>query len=390
MMKPPIDARLLLGVLVLFAFTALSGSAQTGEHPELTTSEPSEALFGDDHMSEGVLLPMKDGRIRLVFRLDPGMEGDHVGTDAYIATSIYDPEADSWSEPESLYNSQPYDDRNIHGGVTREGRMVLFFRHYDGRKTRDRFFMYSDDDGESWSDPHQSDALLGIAGTGQMFYLPGEERYAQMQYAYHHPEQETYSTSMLLSKDGSAWTNRRTVVERSEVKLSEIAGAWAGDNRIVALIRDQTKRKMGHPLLQVVSTDNGKSWSEPRQTNIPPNNHWGCAPQLIYDASRNLLIALTSTRYTKPNDDQHLYIYTARPGEIVNDPQGWTLQEKLLRPWARKDWNIARPLNNSLYGYPTIAPINENEYLVTFAERARMKGHEQADIYYLRIKITKN
>jgi len=46
-----------------------------------------------------------------------------------------------------------------------------------------------------------------------------------------------------------------------------------------------------------------------------------------------------------------------------------------------------RPLNQNLYGYPAIAPINGNEYLIVFTERAVMNGTEQADLYYFRLII---
>src|SRR5665648_240696 len=92
-------------------------------------------LFSDDHTSEGFLAPLDNGRILLIFRLDPGIEGDHVGTNGYIAKIFYDPEKDQWGKVETVYNSHQYDDRNIHGGVTKDGRIIAFFRKYDGSNT---------------------------------------------------------------------------------------------------------------------------------------------------------------------------------------------------------------------------------------------------------------
>jgi hypothetical protein len=70
---------------------------------------------------------------------------------------------------------------------------------------------------------------------------------------------------------------------------------------------------------------------------------------------------------------------------VTGQPKNWNLRHELLRPWAREDYQGKRPLNKNLYGYPTIAPINENEYLVVFTERAQMHGTEQADLYYFRL-----
>lgn len=371
-------------------FSAAAAGGAAGEPAWAVEVGPIRpAHFGDDHMSEGVLLPMSDGRVRFVFRLDPGVEGHHVGNGGRLATSVYDPGDDRWGPIQTLYNSDQYDDRNIHGGVTRQGRMVVFFRHYDASKKRTAGLrhLHSEDDGATWSKPAESEQLTGIAGTGQMFYLPGRERYGIMQYGIMQNDFLRGGHSMLLSRDGLRWDARRTVIEASEKRrLNEIAGAWAGQRTIVALLR-QAQQKRGHPLMQVVSRDNGETWTEPKPTNIPPNEHWGAAPQLYYDAQRDLLIALNSTRYSKSNDDQHLFIYTARPEQIVDDPKGWTQQAELLRPWARDDLKGDRPLNHTFYGYPTIAPLGEGRFLVVFTERARMGGREQADTYYCRFEL---
>ena len=50
--------------------------------------------------------------------------------------------------------------------------------------------------------------------------------------------------------------------------------------------------------------------------------------------------------------------------------QNWTLRYELPRPWALPDFDKDRPRNQNLYGYPTIAPINEDEYLMVFTECA--------------------
>jgi sialidase-1 len=347
--------------------------------PNSHTSEIKPALFTDDHVSEGFLAPLDDGTVMLLFRLDPGLEGNHVGSAGHIAKIIYDPVQDTWSEPETVYNSHRYDDRNIHGGVTKDGRVVLFFRRYDpaGRTTEGLYFIFSDDNGQTWSDLQTSETMFGIAGTGQMFYNPDIGKYCTMEYL-------TNKTGILFSNDGSAWEESVIVAEDKNVALTEIAGAWCRNNRIIALIRDNASRH-GYPLLQVESYDNGLTWTEPQQTNIPPGKKWGCAPQLIYDESRDLLIALNSDRHSRPYDRQSLFIYTAKPSDVFGNPENWILRHELLRPWARSDFDGDRPTTYSFYGYPTIAPISDSEYLVVFSERNHMHGTEQADLYYFRL-----
>ncbi len=380
MLSRPIRFRTSTIAIVCLGLVVIGGigrSPAAEDQPTLRHTEYKEAFFGDDHASEGFLAPLGDGTIMLIFRLEPGIRGNHVGTGGYVARMTYDPAKDRWGEVETVYNSGRFDDRNIHGGVTNEGRIVVFFRRYDPPRTEGRYFIYSDDNGQTWSDLQTSEALTGIAGTGQMFYNPDVEKYSILQYRRHRND-------ILFSKDGSSWDESTLIAEDPDVHLTEIAGAWCGDGRIVALIRDD-RRRHGHPLLQVTSRDHGATWREPARTNIPPDGHWGCAPQLIYDEKRGVLIALNSDRYSRPNAENSLFIYTARPDAVMDNPENWTLHYELPRPWAMPDFDKDRPLNQNLYGYPTIAPINEDEYLVVFTERARMHGTEQADLYYFRL-----
>jgi hypothetical protein len=352
------------------------------ERGEIYVSPFKPVLFTDDHTSEGFLAPLNDGRILLIFRLDPGESGDHVGTKGYIAKILYDPQNDKWGEIETVYNSHQYDDRNIHGGVTNDGRIVIFFRRYDGRETEGRYFIFSDDNGNTWTDPQISKAwtdpqvnnIPGIWSTGQMFHNPDTDKYIMLGC-------RRYIT---YSEDGTSWEEYNLITDKEDYKLSEIAGAWCGDNKIIALIRDDI-REHGHPLVQVESHDNGQTWSEPVPTNIPPKQHWGAAPQLIYDKSRDLLIALNSDRYSRPKEQNSLFINTARPDEVIGNPKGWMLQHELRRPWVSLAFDDNRPLNRVFYGYPSIVPINNKEYLVVFTENATIEKKEQADLYYFRL-----
>lgn len=391
-------------VLILLALcisivccTSNSSDKPKGKKYTVYVSPFKPLLYSNDHTSEGFLAPLDDGKILLIFRFDPGVEGNHVGIDGYIAQITYDPETDKWGEVKTVYNSHQYDDRNIHGGVTKEGRIVTFFRRYDGGETEGRYFIYSDDKGETWSEPRTNNFfsdpqvidMRGNMSTGQMFYNPDIDKYTMLGFLYSWDQNKNYITRRrytAFSQDGSSWEEYSFVEDKQDYRLNEIAGAWCGDNRIIALQRDD-ERKHGHPLMQVESHDNGQTWTEPVPTNIPPGQHWGAAPQLIYDRKRNLLIALNSDRYSRPDEQNSIFIYTAHPADVTGNPSGWTLQHELKRPWSSLGFNDERPLNQNLYGYCTIAVINKDEYLVVFTERARMQGTEQADLYYFKLII---
>lgn len=380
---------LLAAGLLATATLALTSCSDPAAPPStrFTVTPTKPALLVEDHVSEGFLAPLSDGRVVLVFRLDPGVEGDHVGTGGKIASMIYDPHTDTWGPVETVYNSGQYDDRNIHGGLTRDGRIVFAFRHYAGGQTIERFFMYSDDDARSWQGPFNSavwspagepDTRLAVWGTGQLYFDGDTNQHVLLGYGGN----ATFATT---SRDGATWDSFHLVNEGSpETRLTEIAGAWTGNNRHIALIRDNITQR-GYGLLQTESHDNGRTWTTPVRTNMPPDQHWGAAPQLIYDEHRDLLIALTSDRFTRVNEENSIYIYTARPDEVHSNPESWTLAYERRRPLASETYAQQRPLNHRMYGYPTIAPINDREYLVVFSESVVMGGREQADLFYFRL-----
>ena len=354
-------------------------------------------LFNEDHNSEGFLATLKDGRILLIFRVDPSIKGDHVGRNGYIAKIMYDPEMDKWGDVKTVYNSNQYDDRNIHGGITNDGKIIIFFRKFDGRETEGHYFIHSDDNGLTWSDPESykiwSDPrvtdMKGNISTGKMFYNPDIKKYMMLGFTYSQNSERNYTARkrcIIYSRDGVSREEYNLIHDDANYKLNEIAGAWCGKNRILTLQRDD-EREHGHPFVQIESYDNGQTWTQPKQTNIPTNNHWGAAPQIIYNEKCDLFIALASDRYSRPDEQSSLFIYTARPNNIMGNPKNWTLQHELLRPWAATNFKGDRPLNLNFYGYPTIAPINDREYLIVFTKRSRMHGTEQADLYYFKLIV---
>ncbi len=337
----------------------------------------------DDHTANGLLVQGNDGQIVLIHRVDPGPDGDHVGNGGYLVKRVWDPTTARWTERETIFDSGRYDDRNPNGGRTNDGRIVLFFRQLDADtgESQGSYYMYSDDGGDKWSEPATSAGLTGIAGTGKLFYNPTIDTYGIMHYG-----NAPGTVSVLYSDDGRSWGRHEVVAENSQYELAEPAGAWAGEDRIVALVRDD-RREAGHPLVQVVSEDNGNTWSPPTPTNIPPNQHWGCAPQLRYDESRDMLLALNTDRYSRRDERNSLFIYTAQPDEIVADPNSWTLHDEIPRPLALANYIGERPLNGPMYGYPTMAPIDDGEYMVIVTDRAMEDGTESADLYALRVSI---
>lgn len=337
-----------------------------------------ESLVSDDHVSEGVIVKLDNGDILHIFRFDPGFQGDHVGDNAYIVKRRYSNGV--WGELETVYNSHQYDDRNIHGGITKNGRIVIFFRYYDAsiNKGLDNFFIYSDDEGETWSDLNPIYETAGrsmVYGTGQMFYNPEIQKYCVVGYAKWYVE-------MRFSDDGSNWDEWVQVATGGgQYTLTECAGAYCNNGRMVVLIRDE-ERDIGHGLLQVTSDDNGETWSGISKTNIPPNDFWGCAPQLLYDDYFDILIAMNSDRrsyHSGSAAEESLYIYSASPEDVFASAEKWKLETSFSRPKTNSRHNF--------YGYPTYTKITQNKYFIVFTERDRDAKGEDTDFYQFELVI---
>ena len=79
--------KILPNVIIVIFFILILGcnnnqkiDKESEKEYNLCVSPFKPLLFSEDHTSEGFLAPLDDGRILLLFRLDPGIEGDHVGT----------------------------------------------------------------------------------------------------------------------------------------------------------------------------------------------------------------------------------------------------------------------------------------------------------------------
>src|SRR5699024_11377909 len=96
-----------------------------------------ESHITDNHTEECFLETNKNGSIIHVFRLDPS--GDHIGNNGYIAKRISEDNGKTWSQPQKVYDSNEYDDRNVHGGITKSGRIVCFRSEEHTSELQSRF-----------------------------------------------------------------------------------------------------------------------------------------------------------------------------------------------------------------------------------------------------------
>lgn len=329
------------------------------------------SMITEDHTAEGFMVTLPDGSIRHFFRLDPGFAGHHVGQDARIVQRTSYDQGVNWTQPVKIYEDE-WDNRNVHGGLTREGRIVLFFRNFRpaNKKTIATNFMYSDDYGITWSPVQQlSNELADNPGTHKMIHIPG---IGYMQSFY-----QPFVVQLRFSNDGSNWDSTGQVWDYRKdqsKKITEACFAYAGNGRLVGLFRDENRLNF----FQVSSADYGKTWTEPIRTNIGGGKFFTPSPQIFYDDYTNKLVVLTNDRRGLNGDvntmiDAQFYIYLNDPDSAIGNPMSY-----------QRVYEVERPNRNvhHFYGYPTQTKLSKGRYLVVFTEAyLKENRREQADFY---------
>jgi len=345
--------------LILVIPTSVSGQVQI-----------FPSLISDDHTAEGFMITLPDGSIRHFFRLDPGDNGHHIGNNSRIVQRSSDDQGLNWTASHTIFEDE-WDNRNVHGGLTDDGRIVLFFRRYNAlnRKTVSTNFMYSDDYGDTWSDVNT--IVIGPAdnpGTHKMIKIPGKG-YMQSFYTPWHCE-------LRYSDDGSNWDRvgfKWDFSDRREIKITEACFIYIGEGKMIGLMRDEWFSNF----YQVVSSDSGATWTDPVRTNIAMP-FFTPSPQFFYDSFTNRIFIIANDRRGLNGgnyvmNDAEFYIFMNDPNEAFSNPKSYILASRFNRPY---------PNAHHFYGYPTYTRLDEGRYLVVFTEAYKKENNkEQADFY---------
>ncbi|MBW6491807.1 MAG: exo-alpha-sialidase [Lentimicrobium sp.] len=328
------------------------------------------SLVSDDHTAEGFMITLPDGSLRHFFRLDPGENGHHIGNNSRIVQRASSDQGFTWTALHSVYEDE-WDNRNVHGGVTEEGRIVLFFRRYNAinRKTISTNFIYSIDYGDTWSDIQTiATGPADNPGTHKMIHIPGKG-YMQSFYT-------PWLCELRYSDDGTNWDKvgfRWDFNERREIKISEACFLNLGEGKLIGLMRDEWLSNY----YQVMSADSGTTWTEPVRTNISMP-FFTPSPQLFYDFFTNRIFVIANDRRGLSGgnyvmNDAEFYIYMNDPDEAFNNPKSYVLAARFNRPF---------PNSHHFYGYPTYSKLDEGRYLIMFTESYKKENDkEQADFY---------
>jgi hypothetical protein len=363
-------------LMFIFIITFQFCYSQDSDNYTITPSEPS--YISDNHTFLSYLTKLKTGRILHVFRLDPGLMGNHVGNGGSIVKRFSDDDGKTWSNPVTIFKDS-IDDRVSSGGVLDDGTIVIFFGRYktiglwDGNYV-DYNLISSKDNGETWSKIVTLPSVHGLQSG--IFKIKSKEGYFTTTY-------EHYYADIRYSPDGYNWDSVYSKWDYTKTKqfdLYEPTIASIEDGRLVTLFRQEN-----NPLYQSISSDYGKTWTVPDTTSIA-NNYYCIAPLNLYDSKLNKLITIATDRrggnYSNLNNDAGLWVYCNNPDSVFENLKGYNNPQFRVR---------SEPNTFRLLGYPSATKLNDSTYLVVYSDDYKKTNSlEDADFFQFNIIIDTN
>lgn len=344
-----------------------------------------DSLVSVDHTSETCLIKKENGNVLHFYRYDGGESGGHTGNTGRIYRREFDISTETWGAPELFYNTN-YDDRNVNGGKLDSGRIVLFIwiHDYTAPAIKNGVFMYSDDDGDTWSDPaNVTSSLTDPVAYGNIIAVPTK---GYMKGFF--DEATSYRLSVQFSTDGATWGDEVIVGDYTgghEYNLSEPSYSYIGGGKIICICRDQNFTTYGSNYYQITSDDYGATWGTPVRTNIIAP-YFSPAPSTFMHGDKLIVMGADRKSYYESagyvNDDEGIWVYEGDPGIVFSSPTSYTHKLFIRRPIPSSDL--------TLYGYQNYVALNDHRYLIVFTDRYTDGTNEDANFYQFYLDIYDN
>lgn len=297
----------------------------------LPTPTPPSAISSNRYDSFGTIGLFPSGHYVIAYRSGT----DHVGTlDGTIKIRKSLDHGWTW-QPETTVLSEPgVDLRNVGGGITFGGRMVLTYSAYTN-SFRNMAYIYSEDEGLTWTSPTNIDHLTNTAYScyGNMIQIGSGEMLTSW-YGYNTNGASVYYTSYVIHSydDGRSWSNAIPVITGvstggSGNRYTEASYVYLGGSKILGLVRREPYTYgEGWYFRQVLSIDNGYTWSDMGDaTNAPgwfgnPGPAWLCTA--MPSEGRRIAIAYYQDRNSSASN-RKLKTTWGYADELVSTVNGW-------------------------------------------------------------------
>ncbi len=221
----------------------------------------------------GFACQLPSGRLALICR-----EGaSHVDTSGAIVMRTTTDGGATWSGPSVVYDSI-HDDRNVSGGITPDGRLIVFLCRLKANGASDRGFVTSDDEGRMWSAFKLHPAVQSTSYNtvyGGMVAI-GNGRLMQPWHVEATGGATTFEVHVAFSDDGGTSWGGDVTVYSGPNDTSETSFAYLGSGDIVGISRHGPFGSFW----QYVSRDNGITWTNLGLANFDESDHRTASPWL--------------------------------------------------------------------------------------------------------------
>ena len=371
--------RKLLFITIIYLFYGCDKKDSLILEKTLKISPTISSLVNLDHTSEGFLVTLKNGNIIHFFRQDTSISGDHIGNSGGIYKRVSYNNGRTWTLPTIIYNDE-FDDRNVRGGITGNGDIIIFFRRYQANilKAIDLNYIISTDGGETFSKrkhlDFSFDATISEVWIDNFLQID-KNKYLIPIHGVGYCEMKTFSivnNHLSFDLDGWVWDKSITM----PLGIDEPYICKKG-NDLICLFRDESETDKAN-YYQSISSDLGQTWSNPERTNIALP-YFCPSPLIISDpVIENDIIVVATDRRENQVFNSMIWIYNNSFESVFYSPLNYTLLTTFIRP---------KPNTYRFYGYPIATKMINGNWLVIITESSFDGINEDADFYQFEILL---
>ncbi|CAL7961512.1 hypothetical protein GAMM_230015 [Gammaproteobacteria bacterium] len=279
------------------------------------------------------------GKMVIVYRSGSvhGFDGD-----AVMKMRVSTDQGKTWDDTSIIHSESGVDIRNYGGGVTPTGRLIVsFIRYLGGVSYGGQYYIYSDDEGVTWSSP------VSLSDEGEAEYSPygalisiADDKLLMTWYGF---TGTTYTIYAVRSSDnGTTWDSPITIATGLR-QYTETSTTYVGGGQILALSRTEDSVCFN----QWKSLDNGLTWVDQglvlfdNWSESNPTNAW--ITTFIGLDGRRMVACYYGERF----EMKLRVIYGAAVDLIKNGVSGWDSRTRV---------DIATPATSVPldFGYPAV------------------------------------
>lgn len=333
-------------------------------------SAPAEVVtddrFSNDRFNAfGTIAQHPDGTIFALYREG----GSHVGPRDYgtVCAVAYPHRGSRSPEPTLLFREEGVDLRNVAGGFTAAGRLVVAYGRYNPDTTTwlSIEVRCSDDNGLTWLDSHAITVgrEASFSPHGNLVSLPD----GRLVLGWYGDDGARFTQYLAFSDDdGRTWDEQSVVATSTSIEYVEAAFVSLGRGILLSLIRIDN----GITYAQAISFDSGATWGIQGRTGFDAWTASTDRPPILttfHDARGTRWVAC----YYGNESDGRFKVTYALAADLVQSPLAWGAPTTLVSRMGHD------------FGYGGVIQSPDGSALVCVHEAL---SASQADLRFLRIR----